>query len=58
MLSSSSTKEDTALEQASNITSDLARIRALIQPEPILGLENWGIPEASKEPCDPNIEVQ
>ncbi|KAF8068923.1 hypothetical protein FPV67DRAFT_1097217 [Lyophyllum atratum] len=39
-------------EAAQQAQDELARIRALIQPPPIPGVEDWGIPPASTEPPD------
>lgn len=36
---------------------EMARIRTLLRPPPIPGVEDWGIPPPSTEPCDPTIEV-
>ncbi|KAK7060937.1 hypothetical protein VNI00_000670 [Paramarasmius palmivorus] len=39
---------------------ELARIRSILRPPPIPGLDDWGIPpevpEEEREPCDPAIE--
>ncbi|KAF7331639.1 HCNGP-domain-containing protein [Mycena kentingensis (nom. inval.)] len=35
---------------------ELARIRELLTPPPIPGVEDWGIPPATEEPCDPAIQ--
>ncbi|KAJ7018686.1 HCNGP-domain-containing protein [Mycena alexandri] len=37
---------------------ELTRIRALLRPPPIPGTEDWGIPPASTEPCDPAIQTK
>ncbi|KIY47843.1 HCNGP-domain-containing protein, partial [Fistulina hepatica ATCC 64428] len=37
---------------------ELLRIRALLRPPPIPGVEDWGIPPASTAPCDPAIEAK
>lgn len=37
---------------------ELSRLRALLHPPPIPGVEDWGIPPQSTEPCDPAIEVR
>ncbi|KIJ38892.1 hypothetical protein M422DRAFT_258299 [Sphaerobolus stellatus SS14] len=37
---------------------ELSRIRALLRPHPILGLEDWGIPPPTTEPCDPELEAK
>jgi hypothetical protein len=47
---------------ASSSTTDdppdeLTRIRSLLRPPPIPGLDDWGIPRQSTEPCDPAIEA-
>jgi len=34
---------------------ELARIRQLLRPPPIPGVEDWGIPPESKQSCDPAI---
>ncbi|KII87801.1 hypothetical protein PLICRDRAFT_42304 [Plicaturopsis crispa FD-325 SS-3] len=44
-----------SLDQA---TDELARIRALLLPPPIPGVEDWGIPPESTDPCDPAIETK
>lgn len=36
---------------------ELSRIRDLLHPPPILGVEDWGIPPESSEPCDPALFV-
>lgn len=36
---------------------ELTRIRSLLRPPPIPGLDDWGIPQQSTEPCDPTIEA-
>ena len=36
---------------------ELSRIRALLHPPAILGVEDWGIPPESSEPCDPALFV-
>jgi len=38
--------------------SEEALLRRLLRPPPIPGVENWGIPEAPSEPCDPALEVR
>ncbi|KAF7360112.1 HCNGP-domain-containing protein [Mycena venus] len=35
---------------------ELTRIRALLKPAPIPGVDDWGIPPASTEPCDPALQ--
>ncbi|KAL1719155.1 HCNGP-like protein-domain-containing protein [Schizophyllum commune] len=37
-------------------TDELTRIRDLLQPPPIPGVADWGIPPASTDPCDPTLE--
>ncbi|KAJ7726709.1 HCNGP-like protein-domain-containing protein [Mycena maculata] len=37
---------------------ELTRIRTLLQPPPIPGLDDWGIPPESTEPCDPAIQTK
>ncbi|KAJ7206998.1 HCNGP-like protein-domain-containing protein [Mycena haematopus] len=37
---------------------ELTRIRALLNPAPIPGVEDWGIPPASTEPCDPALQTK
>jgi len=37
---------------------ELTRIRALLMPPPIPGVEDWGIPPASTEPCDPALQTK
>jgi hypothetical protein len=37
---------------------ELARIRALLKPPPIAGVEDWGIPPESTEPCNPAIQTK
>ena len=37
---------------------ELSRIRALLQPPPIQGVDDWGIPPESSEPCDPALFVR
>ena len=36
---------------------ELTRIRALLHPPPIQGVDDWGIPPESSEPCDPALFV-
>jgi len=36
---------------------ELSRLRALLHPPPIPGVDDWGIPPASSEPCDPALYV-
>ena len=37
---------------------ELARIRALLRPPPIRGVDDWGIPPEPQGACDPEIEVR
>jgi hypothetical protein len=37
---------------------ELTRIRALLKPAPIPGVDDWGIPPASAEPCDPALQTK
>ena len=37
---------------------ELSRIRALLVPPPIQGVDDWGIPPESSEPCDPALFVR
>lgn len=39
-------------------TSEISQIRAFLQPPSIPGVEDWGIPPETTEPCDPEIEVK
>ncbi|KAG6808852.1 hypothetical protein H0H92_002569, partial [Tricholoma furcatifolium] len=34
---------------------ELSKIRALLQPPPLVGIDDWGIPPASTAPPDPAI---
>ena len=36
---------------------ELAELRRLLMPPSIPGVEDWGIPVASEEPCDEELEV-
>lgn len=40
------------------LSDELSRIRELLQPPPIPGVADWGIPPASTEPCDPALETK
>jgi len=40
-----------------DIPDELTRIRALLRPPPIPGVEDWGIPPESTSPCNPDVEV-
>ncbi|XP_006463179.1 hypothetical protein AGABI2DRAFT_194089 [Agaricus bisporus var. bisporus H97] len=37
---------------------ELSQIRALLRPPPISGVEDWGIPPPSTEPCSPAIQTK
>jgi hypothetical protein len=37
---------------------ELSQIRHLLRPPPIPGMDDWGIPPESTEPCDPAIKVR
>ncbi len=37
---------------------EIARIRAILKPPPIPGVEDWGISPPSTEPCNPSIHVR
>ncbi|CAL1699790.1 unnamed protein product [Somion occarium] len=39
-------------------TDELNRIRALLRPPPILGIQDWGIPPEPLGECDPEIEAK
>jgi hypothetical protein len=41
-----------------NTSEELARIRWLLRPLPIPGVENWGIPPEVEGPCDAEVEVR
>ncbi|KAF9225769.1 HCNGP-domain-containing protein, partial [Gyrodon lividus] len=43
---------------SSSQDNELARIRELLRPPPILGVLDWGIPAESTAPCDPVIEAK
>lgn len=46
-------------DQSDSLPQDeLSRIRALLRPPPIPGVDDWGIPPESTEPCDPAIQVR
>ncbi|KAG5640344.1 hypothetical protein DXG03_009142 [Asterophora parasitica] len=46
---------DTSPPDTERPADELSRIRVLLRPPPIPGLEDWGIPPASTEPPDPAI---
>lgn len=61
--SSSTTLDESTLASTHDIAMDdtpdeLTRIRTLLRPPPILGMEDWGILPPSSEQCDPAIEVR
>jgi len=37
---------------------ELASIRAILKPPPIPGVEDWGIPPPTPEPCNPSIHAK
>ncbi|TDL16143.1 hypothetical protein BD410DRAFT_645503 [Rickenella mellea] len=37
---------------------EMSYIRSLLRPPPIEGVEDWGIPPPSAEPCDPDLEAK
>jgi len=43
-------------EEATN--DELSEIRALLRPESIQGMLDWGIPPAPEEACDPELEAK
>lgn len=60
--SSSTSLEQSSLASTQDIAMDdtpdeLTRIRTLLRPPPIPGVEDWGILPPSSERCDPGIEV-
>lgn len=46
------------LQQGEDASDELARIRALLRPPPIPGVDDWGIPPEPMAPCDPAIEAK
>ncbi|KAJ7060857.1 HCNGP-like protein-domain-containing protein [Mycena amicta] len=50
--------EASTSRSSSEPQDELARIRELLWPPPIPGVEDWGIPPASQEPCDPAIQTK
>ncbi|RPD53149.1 HCNGP-domain-containing protein [Lentinus tigrinus ALCF2SS1-6] len=46
------------LAPAQEPTDELARIRQLLRPPPIPGLQDWGIPPETTEPCDESIKAK
>ncbi|KAK7044917.1 HCNGP-domain-containing protein [Favolaschia claudopus] len=59
---SSSGSNQNAVASTSSLAADpqdeLARIRALLKPPPIPGVEDWGIPPPSTKPCDPALQTK
>jgi hypothetical protein len=59
--SGSSTLSNDDIPSSRSATDDppdeLTRIRSLLRPAPVPGLDDWGIPPPSIEPCDTVIEV-
>ncbi|KAF9456006.1 HCNGP-like protein-domain-containing protein [Collybia nuda] len=51
----SSSSQQTASEEPQD---EMIRLRAILCPPPIPGVEDWGIPPPSTEPCDPVIEAK
>ncbi|KAJ7832025.1 HCNGP-like protein-domain-containing protein [Mycena olivaceomarginata] len=50
-----------AVASSSSLTDpedELTRIRALLKPAPIPGVEDWGIPPECTEPCDPALQTK
>lgn len=37
---------------------ELTQIRALLRPPPTPGVQDWGIPPETTEPCDPALSVR
>ncbi|KAJ6478818.1 HCNGP-like protein-domain-containing protein [Mycena vitilis] len=56
--STSGTQNAVASSSQTDPQDELSRIRALLQPPPIPGVDDWGIPPASTEPCDPAIQTK
>ncbi|KAJ7665891.1 HCNGP-like protein-domain-containing protein [Mycena polygramma] len=56
--STSGTQNAVASSSQADPQDELSRIRALLQPPPIPGVDDWGIPPASTEPCDPAIQTK
>ncbi|KAF8580935.1 hypothetical protein K439DRAFT_1619416 [Ramaria rubella] len=55
---SKKTNLDYSLEpdDAKEPKDELSRIRALLYPPPVPDVDDWGIPPASSQPCDPELE--
>ncbi|KAH9946856.1 HCNGP-domain-containing protein [Amylocystis lapponica] len=47
-----------ALQEGTEPPDELSRVRALLQPPPIPGLQDWGIPAEPSTSCDPVIEAK
>ncbi|TBU55339.1 HCNGP-like protein-domain-containing protein [Dichomitus squalens] len=45
-------------ESADDPTDELTRIRQLLRPPPIPGVQDWGIPPEPTEPCDEAIKAK
>ncbi|PSR70743.1 hypothetical protein PHLCEN_2v13363 [Hermanssonia centrifuga] len=57
--SSEPTSDPGVVEQDNGMPMDeLARIRALLRPPPIPGVDDWGIPPEPTGDCDPGIEAK
>ncbi|KAJ7636915.1 HCNGP-like protein-domain-containing protein [Roridomyces roridus] len=56
--STSTAAASSSQQHISDPQDELTRIRALLKPPPIPGVEDWGIPPASTEPCDPAIQAK
>jgi len=39
-------------------SGDLGKIRTVLFPPPIPGVDDWGIPPESQKPCDPEVEAK
>ncbi|KAJ6487625.1 HCNGP-like protein-domain-containing protein [Mycena sanguinolenta] len=59
--STSVTGSENAVASSSSLPDpedEMTRIRALLKPAPIPGVEDWGIPPPSTEPCDPALQTK
>jgi len=56
--SSTVLSNDASSSTTDDSPDELTRIRSLLRPPPIPGLDDWGIPRQSTEPCDPAIEAK
>ncbi|KAJ7837291.1 HCNGP-domain-containing protein [Mycena leptocephala] len=56
--STSGTQNAVASSSHAEPQDELARIRELLKPAPIPGVDDWGIPPASTEPCDPALQTK